>query len=146
MPQSQSKKSPRLAALLSLIPGLGHWYLGKSKKALALACVDAAIVLGLLFSHSIIILFSAGMIYLITASQAGFESYRTAKTGKEILHLDSKRYVVLMLLFTGFGALPLLWQSTRFPRQAKIAWTIAVPILAVLYFGGLMLLGARMAK
>ena len=34
MPPAKSLKSPRLAAVLALVPGLGHLYLGQYKKAL----------------------------------------------------------------------------------------------------------------
>ena len=37
-------------------------------------------------------------------------------------------------LIKGFFALPLLWQSTLFSKKSKWMWTVAVPVLAILYF------------
>jgi hypothetical protein len=59
--------------------------------------------------------------------------------------LDSKAYIIVMLLTTGINALPLLWQSANFSRHAKMLWTIAVPLLAVLFFGAVWHWGATFA-
>jgi hypothetical protein len=43
--------------------------------------------------------------------------------------------VTVLLLTTGFNAIPLLWNSDRFSRKAKIAWSVVVPLLFLLYIG-----------
>ena len=39
------KKNPAVAAAISLVPGLGQLYVGRKKKAAALFCIDAGIIL-----------------------------------------------------------------------------------------------------
>ena len=41
-------------------------------------------------------------------------------------------YVILMLLTVGPFALPLLWQSVKFSKTAKILWTVTVILIAFL--------------
>ncbi len=135
-----------MAATLSLIPGLGQLYVGKTKKGAALLCIDSGMAASLYFFPSRITWVLIGVIYLSTAIPAGFEAYFFAKTGRASTILDSKIYIVLMLLTTGLMALPLLWQQTRFSRRAKILWTLVVLLLAVLFFGSLLRWGAKIEK
>ena len=50
-------------------------------------------------------------------------------------------YVVMMLLAVGPLALPLLWQSGHFSRATKLAWTVAVIIIALLAIYALVVIG-----
>ena len=127
-------KSPALAAVLSLAPGLGHWYVGKTRKAVALGFMDAGMLLAVTLFHSRLTYMLTAFVYLATMAPAMFEAWSTAKSGRAGFDMDSKPYVIAMLLVTGFNALPLLWQSRSFSRHAKIMWTIAVPTLAALFF------------
>lgn len=131
---SFTSKSPGLAILLSLLPGLSLLYLGRTKKALGLFVIDAGIILTIIFSNSYILGCLMVGIYLVTFGPACLESYQLAKYGKNTIDTEARWYVVILLLITGFNALPLLWQSTHFSREAKIGWSIAVPILAILFF------------
>ena len=72
-------------------------------------------------------------VYFLVMVPAVIETYALAKGGVSKFS-ESKPYIVLLLLVTGFSALPLLWQSHVFSRRIKIAWSIAVPVLAVLWF------------
>lgn len=122
------------AAFLSFIlPGSGHLYLKKTKKSISLFVMDVVIVFTLLFSESLIMKWLMGMIFFAVMIPAVVETFLLAQ-GKEGKGLsDSTFYIVFMLLTTGLGALPLLWQSS-FSKPAKILWTIAVPLLAIAFF------------
>ena len=54
---------------------------------------------------------------------------------------ESRFYITLLLLTRGFWALPLMWHSSSFTKRSKIAWSVAVPLLALLYFGLLIYYG-----
>ena len=124
---------PELTLLLSPIPGLSHLYLGDKKKAVSLLIIDTGILLTLIFSKSLLMKVLMLGIYTITFLPACIETYQIAKYGKRLLNTNSQWYVILLLLTTGFSALPLLWQSDSFSKTGKIAWTIAVPTLAALF-------------
>ena len=140
------RKNPWIAAGLSLVPGAGHFYIGRFKKGFALFCIDAALVAALFFSSKRLAYVLAAMIYLVTMIPGVLETYQAAKTGETAPRSESKIYVVLMLLVTGFPALPLLWQNTRFSPAAKRVWTAAVAVLAVLFFGALFFWGSAIEK
>lgn len=127
--------------LLSLIPGLGHLALKKYRKGISLLCMAAGALAILIFPAWIILKLVAGVIYLSLIINAGVDSY-LLMAGKAEIH-SSKPYVTFLLLSCGFSALPMLWQSPRFCRAEKIGWTIAVPILAILFFGLLFVFGSR---
>jgi TM2 domain-containing membrane protein YozV len=136
-----SKKNPYLAVGLTIFPGLGQIYIGKSKKGISLLIITLGVLLTIIFTHSYIIYALAIMIYFVTMVPAAIEAYQIAKFGRNTLDLDSRWYVVLLLLTTGFSALPLLWQSPNFTRNGKVAWSIAVPTLAIIFFSCLAWLG-----
>ncbi|MEW5894202.1 MAG: hypothetical protein AB1650_00345 [Candidatus Omnitrophota bacterium] len=134
----QSKKKNILIVLfLSFIPGLPQFYLGLSKKAASLFIIDAALFLSFFLTHSYVSRLLAVVIYLITFFPAAIESHQIARYGENRIDTSAKWYVIALLLTTGFSALPLLWQSEHFSRQAKMIWTAAVPILAAIFFTGL---------
>ncbi len=138
-----TEKKPAVAAALSLIPGLGQMYVGKTKKGVALLCIDAGLMVPLFFFPSRLTWVLAGGVYMMTMIPAGLESCLIAKTGHSSPIMNSKKYIVLLLLMTGINAVPLLWQNQQFSRRAKILWTIAVPLLAVLFFGAVWQWGAK---
>ncbi len=130
-------KNPYLALAFSLIPGLSHLYIKRPKKAIGLLIIDAVIGLTFLFSDSYLMRLLMVNIYLITFFPACLEVYQLIRYGKSKISTDAKWYVVVLLLTTGFGALGLLWQSKRFSKTAKTAWSVAVPLLAILFFSSL---------
>ena len=132
-----NEKNPLIAATLSLIPGLGQLYIGRIKKGAALLCIDAGLVVPLFLFPSRLTLIMMGGVYLFTMVPAALESYLIAKTGHTSSELNSKKYIVFILFTTGLTALPLLWQSARFSKRAKILWTATVFLLALLFFGAL---------
>ena len=129
-----TNKNPFLAILLSLIPGLGHLYVGERKKSTGFLIVSTGIILTFIFSKSIIMRLLMLGIYLASMGPSALEVYQMARYGRNTFDTRAKGYVIFLLLTTGFTALPLLWQSDRFSRGGKIAWTIAVPVLAILFF------------
>lgn len=134
--------SPVIAATLSLIPGAGHLYIGKRRKAVALFVLDIGIAGAFLVLKTNIGYLLIALGYLMTMVPAVLETYALAR-GKVSGFSESKPYIWVMLLMEGFAALPLLWQSQAFSKRTKIAWSIAVPLLAVLYFVFLGLFGIR---
>jgi hypothetical protein len=123
-----------LTITLSFIPGLAHMYLGRYKKGLGLLCVSVAAIVGWLFSAAIIIKCLMTVVYLVTAIPAALETLQIARGRQAALYTSQRWYIILLLLTTGFPALFLLWQSSYFSPKSKIAWTVAVPVLAVLFF------------
>ena len=127
-------RSPALAACLSLVPGLGHLYLDKKRKAAVLFLIDLSIFFGGYFTNWSLIGFVLFMPYLLVMIPAALESYHLAN-GKIGGFSESRPYIVLLLLTRGFFALPLLWQSHLFSNKNKVIGSILVPVFAVLYFG-----------
>jgi len=134
--------SPYLVASLSVIPGLGHWVVGKRGKAIAFIFIDLSIIVSLFFFKSLAGYLLIFLGYLMAMIPAVFETYALARGGESGFS-ESKPYIVGMLLVEGFAALPLLWQSPSFSRRDKIAWSIAVPVLAVIYLSSLGVFGLR---
>ena len=128
------KKRVVFVMLLAFIPGAGELYLGRVKKALFLLIIFTGIFLTFMFSGSYLVKVLMSGIYLVTAIPAGLESYQLARYGRHTIDTSARWYVVVLLLTTGFSALPLLWGSGRFSKRGKILWTIAVSVLAVLFF------------
>jgi hypothetical protein len=131
------KKKAWVAAVLSIMPGLGHLYAGQPRKAAALGFIDAAVIAGIFFVPLRTAFVLAVMIYALTVPQAALESAAIIRTGRSDIRTSPKAYVVFLLLSTGFNALPMLWQDERFSKGSKIAWSAAVTVLALLFFGGL---------
>ena len=136
---------PLLAASLSILPGLGHLTLGKRGTAAALFFVDVGIIFSILFFKSVVEHLVTFFVYLIVAIPAVIESYVLAQGGVSRFS-QSKPYIVIMLLIKGFFALPLLWQSHAFSNQVKIAWSIVVPALALLYYKFLSVYGIQLLE
>ena len=135
--------SPLLAASLSLVPGAGHLAVGKRRKAVALFAVDLGIICSAFFVRSRIGFLLRCFVYLMVMVPAVIETYSLARGGVSRFS-ETKPYIVFLLLVTGFSALPLLWQSRIFSKRIKIAWSIAVPVLAILYFSFLGVYGIRL--
>lgn len=131
----KKRKSILLTFFLSFIPGLAQIYLGEKRKGFTLLIIDGGIFLTLILSKSYLIRLLMSGIYLAAFLPSAIESHQMAKGSKRKLDTNSRWYVTMLILFTGFSALPLLWNSARFSKRAKIAWTIAVPVLAFLFFG-----------
>lgn len=123
-----------LVVLFSLVPGLAHLYIKKVRKGASLLFISGGIVLTLALSHSAAVRVLMAFIYLVTVVPSAMEVWQTAYYGRQTFDIYARWYVVLMLWLTGFSAVPLLWQSPRFSRPAKIALTLAVAFMAVLFF------------
>jgi len=134
MNQVGVKKSVLLTVIFSLLPGLSQIYLGDKKKGFFLLLIDAGIIFTLITSKSYLMRILMAGIFLVTFLPSAVESYQIAKYGERKIDTSSRWYVTILLLCTGFTALPLLWSSEKFSKKAKINWTVAVPILAFLFF------------
>ena len=132
--KNYKNKNVLLTLVLSVVPGLPHLYLGDRKKAAGLFVIDGALVLSVLYSRSCLMKALMGGIYFVTVVPACIETYQLSRYGKNTIDTDSRWYTVLLLLTTGFSALPLLWQNRNFSQSSKVAWSIAVPVLAAIFF------------
>lgn len=140
-----SRAKPWLAILFSFLPGAGHFYTGRTAKGFAFSVVSLGLLLTVIFSKFYGFILLTALLYVITVISGAVENYAFAK-GRESHLSESTVYVVFLLLTTGFSALPLLWQSPCFSRKAKIAWTIAVPVLAVGFFTFLFFYGTEIER
>ncbi len=127
------RRSAWLAAALSLLPGAGHLYIGKMRKGAALLVIDTGILLAIFFSKSLAIALVMVFPYLILMIPAVVDTFCLARGGVNRFG-ESRLYLIILLLTKGFWVLPLLWHSHAFSKRAKIAWSIAVPLLALIYF------------
>ncbi len=126
-------KKPYLVFIYSLIaPGLGQLYLGESAKGWTFLSMTGGIVVSLIVSHTMIAWILMGGIYLAIMIPAALDAFQTASGRPRVFAGDSRAYAIGMLLLVGPFALPLLWQSGRFSKIAKIAWTLVVILIALL--------------
>ena len=135
--------SPILAASLSLVPGTGHWVVGKKGKAVSFFAIDLGIICMAFILRSPVALLLACFVYFAVMVPAVVETYVLARGGV-VRFSESKLYIVILLLVSGLAALPLLWESHSFSKQKKIAWSLAVLGLAILWFGFLGVYGMRL--
>jgi hypothetical protein len=123
--------------LMSLIPGVGHLATGHPWKALSLFVMDTGLVIALVHSKSwqtSLIVFSI-FFFLIMIPMA-YDAFKINENKGE-KPPESQAYIVLLLLCRGCWALPMLWQCNAFSKRKKIAWSVAVPTLAILWLSTL---------
>jgi TM2 domain-containing membrane protein YozV len=126
-------QNPTLAALLCLIfPGLGQLYNGERAKGISMLIVALGMVISCLVFHSATTYFLMAFTYLAVLIPACIDANRVAKGEPSPFTGDAEWYIVVMLFAVGPFALPLLWQSKRFSRAAKITWTVLVILVALL--------------
>lgn len=125
-------KNPFLALIYSVVvPGLGQLYLGERAKGWTLVCMDAGVAVSLSFNHSWVACFLMGGIYLAIMIPAALDAFRTASGQPKTFSGDTVPYVIVMLLMVGPFAIPLLWQSAKFSKTAKIVWTVGIILIAL---------------
>lgn len=140
-------KHPVLACVLSaLVPGLGQLYVGDRAKGVALLVMVIGIGLTVALSHSALTAILLGLVYLAVVIPAAMDAYKAASGSPGSSSNDSMGYVIGMLVAVGPFALPLLWQSRRFSRTAKIVWTVAVIAIALLFVATVALLGPALEQ
>ena len=133
-------KNPYLSFLYSLLlPGAGQLYLGERAKGWTLLSMDVGVAVSLIFSHTWIAWFLMGGIYLAVMVPAAVDAFQTASGRPRTFSGESIPYVIVMLLMVGPFAVPLLWQSVKFSKTAKILWTAFVILIAFLAIATLML-------
>ena len=71
-------------------------------------------------------------IYLAIMLPAAFDAFQTASGKPRTWTADTIPYVIVMLLMVGPFAIPLLWQSAKFSKTAKILGTAFVILIALL--------------
>jgi hypothetical protein len=120
-------KKPVIAAVLSaIVPGSGQIYSQEVKKGLLI--FGSCLSLGLLsYWISGLNKISILLALLLLWISAVIDAYKAAKASRQQADFYYRRpYVVAMLLLLGPLALPLLWQSPNFSRNARWIWTIIV--------------------
>ena len=143
------RRSPYIAAGLSLIaPGAGQIYSGDRPKGVALLCITAGLwasailtMAGAAAAGSVLTMLLLVVVYLFVLIPAVLDAYRAGEGQTAVITGEKLWYVVMMLLAVGPLALPLLWQSGRFSRATKLAWTVAVIIIALLAIYALVVIG-----
>jgi len=150
-----STRSPWCAALLSLVvPGIGQLYNGDRTKALAVLLMVAGIAMGILMAtvgppafHSILTTLILGVAYLFIWGPTVVDAYQRA-SGHPATVLSGEKpwYVIFMLLTVGPMAIPLLWQSPRFSRTAKVVWSALILLLAIAGIAVLLIVGPAVEK
>ncbi|MCA9396693.1 MAG: hypothetical protein KC649_05940 [Candidatus Omnitrophica bacterium] len=128
-----AEKNKMIAMVFSLVPGAAQIYLGRPKKGVGLLFIFAGICWVWIFSDSYLARLISIFLYGSVTIVPMIETYQILRYGKNTLDSDAAWYVVFLLISNGFAALPMLWQSRRFSRASKTAWTVAVPVLAFLY-------------
>ncbi|MFA7254598.1 MAG: hypothetical protein WC133_00665 [Candidatus Omnitrophota bacterium] len=140
-------KDARLALIYSIVaPGLGQLYLGERAKGWTLLCMSAGVVVSLIISHTAIALFLMGGIYLAVMIPAARDAFQTASGQSRTFVANTVPYVIMMLLMIGPFAIPLLWQSAKFSKTAKILWTVAVILIALLGIATLTFMASSLDK
>jgi hypothetical protein len=154
-------KSPRLALLYTLLlPGAGQLYLGERAKGWTLLSIAVGVAVSLIVSHTATACWLMGGIYLAVMAPAAWDVFQTASGRSRTFGVpipinfreseigavqfaihdkkvktwtaDTVPYVIVMLLAVGPFAVPLLWQSAKFSKTAKILWTVAIILIALL--------------
>lgn len=126
-----------------LLPGLGQLYLNEKPKGISILCITvgapmATAVTTWVMDHSFSKFFSwgtlfiLGFIYFLVMIPAATEAFQAASGKARIFNGDSIPYVLVMLfIFAGPFAVPLLWQSSKFSRSAKVICTILVTVVVL---------------
>lgn len=125
-------RSSVIAGVLSLLPGLGQLYNGERAKGMAMLCMTLGIGISAVLFRSPVTLMLMGLIYVAVLIPAVRDAAQVAAGRSATFTGERPWYVIWMLLMVGPFAFPLLWQSRRFSRPAKLVWTIAVILVAVL--------------
>ena len=126
-------RTPFVATVLSaLLPGLGQLYNGERAKGIAMLCMVGGMAISAVLFRSVMTAVLLGIIYVAVLIPAVRDAFRVAAGQPGTFTGNRPWYVVWMLLMVGPFALPLLWQSARFSRGAKLGWTVAVILIAVI--------------
>lgn len=135
-------RNPLMAAALSiLLPGLGQLYLGERAKGIAMVCMALGVMISCITSRSLATWLLMGLVYVAILVPAAVDAYQVSRGRSSPINSDKRWYVIGALLVIGPFALPLLWQSQRFSRTAKIIWTVAVILIALLMIATMAALG-----
>jgi len=135
-----NKRRAIIGSLFSVVPGCGHLYFRHWAKALSLFVIDAALLAGVFISNMPIIQVLMLIVYGVIVFSSISDMRVLSGLQPQNKFNDSQGYIAFLLLTTGVNALPLLWQSKAYGRLGKVVWTITVPALAIVFFGGLFLL------
>lgn len=124
-------KKPYLVFFYSLLlPGLGQFYLGEHAKGWTLLSMAVGVAVSLVISHTMTVWFVMGGIYLAIMIPAAVDAFQAASGRPRTFSGDSVPYVLIMLCLVGPFAIPLLWQSRKFPAPAKVICTVLVILIA----------------
>lgn len=143
-------RPPWVAALLSAaIPGIGQVYNREYGKGITTLCITFGTWIMLALSlagpprpGAWISAAMLGLVYLSIWIPAVVDAYQDAAgLPRPWLSGRTAWYIVVLLMTVGPMALPMLWRSPAFSRTAKILWTAAVLLIALLVVGLAALLG-----
>lgn len=129
-----------LAAVLSLVPGAGHVYLGKRLKGAVLLVITLGIFIAVFLAKSALLLVLLIFSYLVIMIPAAVDVYCLAQGGTSRFS-ESRGYMIVLLLTQGLWGLPVLWHSLVFSRREKAVWTAIVVLLAAVFFRLIFLYG-----
>lgn len=128
------------AALSALVPGLGQLYNRRPAAGAATLVSTLGIWLALAWttlgppdSRSWLTAATLLVAYPFLLVPAVLDAVRDrSDVAVSRSPLGSRWQIIVLLLAIGPLALPQLWQSDRFSRRAKLAWTLAVALIALL--------------
>ncbi len=129
-----------LAAVLSVVPGAGHVYLGKRLKGAVLLVISLGIISSVFLTRSVVLLLLLVFPYLVIMIPAVIDAYFLAFGGVSRFS-DSRVYIVVLLLTQGLWGLPVLWHSRVFSKREKAVWTGIVLLLTAVFFRLIFLYG-----
>ncbi len=121
-----------LAAALSLVvPGLGQLHNGERAKGISILCITVGIwfwlamtIIGPSYFHSWFSQIVLVIAYLFVLAPAVTDAYHgVSPTAQSVISSGKPWYVIFMVVVIGAMAVPLVWQSPRLSRTAKIVWS-----------------------
>ena len=125
----------------------------RSATGVALLCITAGVwasailtMAGVAAAGSALTMSLLAVVYLFVLAPAVLDAYRAGQGRSAAVAGERLWYVVMMLAAVGPLALPLLWQSRRFSRATKLAWTAAVIIIALLAIHVLVAMGPTLER
>ncbi len=134
------RRQALLAAILSLVPGAGHVYLGKRLKGAVLLVISVGIISSVFLTRSVVLLLLLVFPYLVIMIPAVVDAYCLARGGASRFS-DSRGYIIVLLLTQGLWGLPVLWHSRAFSKRGKGIWTVVVLLLTAVFFRLIFLYG-----
>jgi TM2 domain-containing membrane protein YozV len=81
-PDAQEQKNPMIAGVASLLPGLGHFYIGETRRGIVLIVIAVFLLYLVLGFHNIVAELGDAL-YVVIVLYSAYDSYNTAKMMNE---------------------------------------------------------------